>query len=394
MFKEHWPDVLVPESLKTLVAMAFTEEEAQLVNALTFSAATAGRIARRVNRDVAEVAPMLESLAERLLITSLKIKGIQTYTFMNFVPGIFETQMIRSKNEEQVAERREYFARFAALFGEFYAELMPWLEQRLKDRNIRFMRIIPVNKSLEVSGGVVPLPTDSFMETIDRNNSFCLVEACACRQEKRLVGQGCDKPLDVCSAMGWLADFCIEKGLARRVSKQEYIDAKIRAAEAGLVNMTDNLANPLQVCSCCSCCCGALKMLKDYNIPTIITGSRFEAAVAADQCDACGKCARICPMDAIGWEKKSPPVTINYARCIGCGLCVTACDKNKAMSLRERKTYAPPSKTVPDYYADRYMEVKGGNIPFGPKLKLGIGRIIGRVSPFSVSGPGYKPPKP
>jgi len=393
MFKEHWHDVLVPESLKSIVALAFTEEEAKLVNALSFTAATAGRIARRINRPVEEVMPILESLADRLLITGLKIKGIQTYGLMNFVPGIFETQMIRSKNEAHNEELRQYFEKFASLFAEFYDEIIPWIKGSIKDRDIRFMRIIPVGKSLEVSGGVVPFSTDSFLETVDRNNSFCLVETCACRQEQQLIGEGCDKPMDVCSAMGWLADFSIEKGLAHRVTKEEYIEAKLRAAESGLVNMTDNLVNPLQVCSCCACCCGALRMMNQHNIPTIIAGSRFEASVESEKCAACGKCAGACPMNAIEWEKKTPPAKINYARCIGCGLCVNACDKNNAMTLRERENYTPPSKTALDYYADRYLEIKGDDIAFGPRIKLGLGRIIGRASPFSISGPGYKPPK-
>ncbi|MBU2489600.1 MAG: 4Fe-4S dicluster domain-containing protein [Proteobacteria bacterium] len=393
MHKQYWESVIVPESLKSLVALAYTEEEAQLVHALSFANATAGKIARLVKRPVGEVRPMLESLSDRLLITGLKIKGIQTYGFMNFVPGLFEVQMIRSKNEEHNEDTREFFVEFAALFHEFYEEIMPWLKDNLAGKDVRFMRIIPVGKSLQNLGGVIPVTTDSFQETIDRNNSFCLVDPCACRQEMHLLGEGCDKPRDVCSAMGWLADYCIEKGLARRVSKEEYIDAKTRAAEAGLVNMTDNLANPMQVCSCCACCCGALRMLRDYSIPTIVAGSRFESAVDSLQCNACGKCSQVCPMKAIEWKKKQPPVRINYARCIGCGLCVAACDKQKAMSLRERQDYTPPSKTVFDYYADRYLEVKGNNVSFGPQLKLGIGRMISRVSPFSLSGPGYKSPK-
>lgn len=392
LYKDNLTDVPVPESLKKLAALAFTEEEAALVLNLTFTNKTTAQIARRAKRPVDEVRPVLESLANRFLITGLKIKGVQTYAFLNFVPGLFEAQMIRSKNEEHNEALRDYFTQFAALFSEFYDEIMPWVKKSVAGKNLRFTRIIPVEKSLENTGGIIPHVTDSFMETIDRNNSFCLVP-CSCRQEKRLIDEGCDKPLDVCSAMGWLADFAIDKGLARRVSKKEYIEAKTMAAEAGLVNMTDNLVNPLQVCSCCSCCCGALRMLKIHNIPTIVAGSRFEARVEDDKCNACGKCALICPMEAITWEKKTPPAKIDYARCIGCGLCVTACSQQNAMTLRERSNYSPPSKNLLDYYADRYLEAKDNNVSFGQGLKLGAARIIGRVSPFSISGPGYHPPK-
>jgi ferredoxin len=97
-------------------------------------------------------------------------------------------------------------------------------------------------------------------------------------------------------------------------------------------------------------------------------------------------------MEAITWNKKQPPVVIDYARCIGCGLCVIECDKEKAMSLRERPSYSPPSETVLDYYADRYLEINGkGNLSLGPRLQLGLGRLLAKLSPVSVSGPGYKP---
>jgi len=103
---------------------------------------------------------------------------------------------------------------------------MTWLKPNLEGKYLRFGRIIPIGKSIESSNGVIPLMSDSFAEVVDRYNSFCLVEVCACRNEMALLGKGCGKPMDVCSAMDWLADICIDKGLARRVSKKEFIDAK------------------------------------------------------------------------------------------------------------------------------------------------------------------------
>ena len=76
-------------------------------------------------------------------------------------------------------------------------------------------------------------------------------------------------------------------------------------------------------------------------------------------------------------------------RCIGCGVCVTKCDQ-KALSLKERRGHKPPSENPLEFYADRYLEVKGPDIDFIPKLKLGVARFIGKISPIQLSGPKYK----
>ncbi len=99
-------------------------------------------------------------------------------------------------------------------------------------------------------------------------------------------------------------------------------------------------------------------------------------------------------MDASTWKKKEPPVRIDYRRCIGCGLCVISCDREKAMTLRERPDHSPPSETLLDFFADRYTEVKGESRSLGPRLRLGLSRALAKISPVSLSGPGYQPPEP
>lgn len=389
VFKKSWDEIPVTASLLELIAFTFTEEEAQVVAALTFTPARARSVAQKVGRPAEEVEPILESMSERVLIACFTVKGIKLYGLLPLVPGIFETTMIRSKND---GANREYYREFSRRFEEVYHEYMTWARPRLQDKDVRFVRIIPVNRSLEHVQGVLPLNTDRYMEIVDRNKSFCLANVCACRQGRQVLGMGCGKPMDVCSAMGVLADLAIEKGLARRVSREEFIDAKLRAAEAGLVNLTDNLHDPLQVCSCCSCCCAAIRIVKDYNIPSIVARSHFEAIVDDKACVGCAACVDICPMDAIGLIDER--AAIDYTRCIGCGLCVDRCNQ-KAMSLREREGHIPPSENLFSYYSERHAEVTGpDNRAFLPKLTLGLGRILGNDSRISLSGPGYKPKEP
>jgi Pyruvate/2-oxoacid:ferredoxin oxidoreductase delta subunit len=394
IFQKNRQNPFVPDSLLDLVAFAYTEEEAEVVSALGFVGLPARTIARRLKRPVREVRPILESLSNRLLIQSLNMKGIPVYGFMPLVPGVFEAQMIRSKGEHG-----EYYQEFSRLFETFYEEFCTWMQPKLEGKDLRFGRIIPVEQSLERSPGisVMALSSDKYSETVDRNNSFCLVHVCACRHEAELLGKGCGKPKDVCSAMGWLADLLIEKDMARRVSKEEFLDAKRRAAEAGLVNLVDNLENPLQVCSCCGCCCAGLRMLREFNIPTIIAKSHFQAVVDTAKCIGCGNCAEICPMDAITLQKATPrarkkkKASLDAARCIGCGLCVSKCDKQRAITLRPREDYRPPAKTMVEYGMNRYFEVKGIENPILDQVGLGVSRLLEKYSPLHISGPKYRP---
>jgi len=393
VFQKNRQDAFVPDSLLELVAFVYTEEEAEVVSALGFVGLPARAIARRMKRPFREVRPTLESLADRLLIQSLNMKGIPVYSFMPLAPGVFEAQMIRSKGEHG-----EYYKEFSRLFETFYEEFCTWIKPRLEGKDLRFGRIIPVEQSLERSPGisVMALPTDRYSEMVDRNNSFCLVNVCSCRHEQELLGKGCGKPKDVCSAMGWLADMVVEKGMGRRVSKEEFLEAKMRAAEAGLVNLVDNLEDPLQICSCCGCCCGALRLLGQFNIPTIIAKSHFEAVIDEKKCIGCGSCAQFCPMDAIAIKKLKPKAkkkkaSVDPARCIGCGLCVFKCEEQKAVTLRAREDYKPPAKSLVEYTMNRYFEIKGVESPILDRVGLGVSRLLEKYSPLHVSGPKYRP---
>jgi len=385
MFKKLWKNVFVSEALVQLAALAYTEEEAEIVNALGLTGLPALAIARRVKRPVREVAPILKSLAERFLIADYEVKGIKLYAFMQLIPGVYEMQMIRSRGKDD-----EFFKEFARLFSEYYEETMRWLKPQVEKKDLRFGRVIPIEKSLESVShlNIIALSTDKYSEMVDRNKSFCLVDRCACRQEAIYIGEGCGKPLDVCSAMGWMADLAVEKGLARRVTKEEFLDAKMRAAEAGLVNMVDNLQDPLQVCSCCGCCCSGLKMLSKFNIPTIIAQSHFEAFVNQDNCKGCKTCVEFCPMKAVTVKKKR--ARVEYSRCIGCGVCVTKC-KEKAIALKERPNHKPPAETGVEYILNRYFEIKEYENPLLPRLSLGVGRLISKYVPIHISGPKYNP---
>ena len=78
--------------------------------------------------------------------------------------------------------------------------------------------------------------------------------------------------------------------------------------------------------------------------------SNFIARVNDAECIGCGKCAKVCPIEAIkmvpveasGAEKKKKRAVIDTSFCIGCGVCASKC-KQEAISLvkREKRMITP-----------------------------------------------------
>jgi Pyruvate/2-oxoacid:ferredoxin oxidoreductase delta subunit len=385
IYKQNSKHFNVPDSLLRIVSFAFTEEEAHIASHLGFFPRTATAIAGKVRRPLHEVEPVLKSLAERLLILSLKTKNKTVYSLLPLVPGIGELQTLLSKDKDV-----EYGRQFARFFDDFYNEVGDIIKPVMADRDkFELGRVIPIEKSIQGNSSLntIAFPSDIFSEIIDRNSSFALLD-CVCRTTREYLGHGCDKPKDVCSVMGFIADFMIEKGLGRRVSKEEFIDAKGRAAEAGLVNLVDNILDPMQVCSCCSCCCYGLRLVTQHSFPALLANSHFEPVIDTEDCEGCGTCIKWCPVKALSLTDKKSQV--DYKRCIGCGVCVSKCSNN-SISLKERASYERPPDNIVNLAIHKYLEIKKHDRNgFIPRVSLGIGRLLSNLIQPKVVGPKYK----
>ena len=387
VFQQNNKDFILPDSILRIISFAFTEEEAQIARHLSFIPRTAKAIAQKVKRPLHEVEPVLQSLADRVFIVSIKRKNKTMYTLFPLIPGIYEAQIMLSRNKDE-----EYGRQFARLFEDFYSELGDIIKPLLADRErFEIGRVIPIEKSIQGHSrlNAIAFSSDYFSEVIDRNNSFALL-VCPCRTASEILGKGCDKPKDVCGAMGLVADYVIQKGVERRVSKEEFIDAKARAAEAGLVNLVDNMLDPMQVCSCCSCCSIGLRLVSKHNFPALLSNSHFEPVIDTQNCQGCGECIQWCQLDDISLRDDKESAVIDYKRCIGCGVCVSKCSNN-AISLRERANYQAPPDNIGIYAIHRYLESKrydkNGLLP---RASLGVGRLLSNFVQPKVGGPKYK----
>ncbi len=93
----------------------------------------------------------------------------------------------------------------------------------------------------------------------------------------------------------------------------------------------------------CGCCCGALRQVTQFNAPGFVAPPHYMPRIDLAACTYCGRCAEICPMGAMEvLSGEDGKVHVHKPeRCIGCGLCVVACE-SKALSLQEVPDYREP----------------------------------------------------
>ena len=325
------------DELVALIQHMFTEDEASVIRHLgPLSMLTADRVAQAADRPVEEVRRILDRLADEMhIIASLGPAGAKSYMGLPILPGAFEMVLVRQSMDTLT----DWHRRFAELFEVLYET--GFMVDSVGDMPPA-VRYLPV-------GGVIDahpmaLPSDLLEEVIGQYKSFA-VGLCQCRMTEQIVGRGCDRPMDNCTAMGAMADMAVRSGQMRKVEKKELLEIKREAEATGLVNWAMNqsmMPGSSAICSCCGCCCHALRMISEFNMPGSIAPPHFMPEVDVDNCDYCAKCARACPMGAITIDMKGKTREFEFVRCVGCGQCMVACDKKKAVRLEPVEGYQAP----------------------------------------------------
>ena len=299
----------------------FSPEDAELALHLTLLPEEPRVIAYRAGMPVDEITRRLESMDERGLIYAVYNEGQPPqYQAMQFIVGFWEGQVNRL-SPELVQDVEEY------LLATFNPDL--W-------RKAPQLRTIPVGESINAQAEVMPY--EQVEELVRAYDTFS-VSNCICRQEKHIMGEGCDKPMEVCLGFGSIAEHATRSGRGRAISQQEALDILRQAEEAGLVMQPSNAKNAMFICACCGCCCGVLRNVKRFPKPASLVSSAFVAALDTSSCQGCGACETRCQMEAI--HVHDGVAALDLDRCIGCGLCVTTCPSGSLSLVRKPQDEQP-----------------------------------------------------
>jgi NADPH-dependent glutamate synthase beta subunit-like oxidoreductase/Fe-S-cluster-containing hydrogenase component 2 len=265
-------------------------EEAELGMHLTRKPISAEDYAKKVGRPVEQVSKMLWNMADHGAIFAHFIKDKPYYRLAPFVPGIYEYMMDRRTLDKEMAQL------FVDMPGD---QQMPYLFGLLGRKDAGMMKTVPVMKEIAAQSKILS------SEDIKRYimEAECVTVApCLCRESMRMLGKGCDHPIeDTCFQLGPHAVYYIKTKRGRQVSKEEALKILDFVEKAGLVHhvfATEGLGESSYICNCCGCSCAGFRTVKQFGGAGFCK-SNFIAKIDQEKCVACGECVSVCPMNAI-----------------------------------------------------------------------------------------------
>ncbi|MCP4752380.1 MAG: 4Fe-4S ferredoxin [Proteobacteria bacterium] len=190
-------------------------------------------------------------------------------------------------------------------------------------------RVIPVNESVSSEAQIMPF--DDIGKLVESAHRIAVVQ-CTCR----LVAGECGLPLENCIQLNKAADYTVERGTGREITKKETLAILEEARQVGLVHVVDNRRSSGNIlCNCCADCCINWPDPKNYR-QLFTAPSRYTAVVEADACTACEECPDRCHFDAIFMNEDGDLALVNEDKCMGCGLCQVTCE-GEAITLVEKR---------------------------------------------------------
>ncbi len=308
-----------------LLAKLFTPEEAAVAAVLRQTRDPAEVIAERASLDTDQAYRMLKAMARRGLIRVKRDAGQLLFGLMPFVVGFYEEQLPRMDKE------------LAILMEQYLQETRG---AGITQETPALHRIIPVEASIPFELEIFPYERAS--QLLENAKSWG-VRDCICRVQQRLIGRGCDHPVENCLVFAPVEGAFDHSEVDRAISKEEALEILQQAEASGLVHSTGNYIAPhYYICNCCTCCCGILRGVTEFGVPTAIAKADFRAIVDTDMCVGCGDCAEQCSFGALSVPDEL--CIVDHVRCVGCGLCVPHCPVD-ALHMERRpdgEVNAPP----------------------------------------------------
>lgn len=334
------------ENLFKILSVLMSEEEAGYLAQIPIKPFTAKQAAEIWKISEKEAKKRLDSFADKVLILDMEVGKETQYVLPPPMAGFFEFSMMRTRGDIDQKYLSDLFYQYITVEEDFIKSLFVRGETQLG-------RVFVNESALGEENSMHILDYEKASEVINTSEHMG-VSMCYCRHKMAHMGMACDAPMDICMTFGTVADSLIRHGYARRVDEKEGIDLLQQAYDSNLVQFGENVKKEVSfICNCCGCCCEAMIAARRFGIMNPVHTSNYIPEIDDHACTGCGKCAEVCPVEALGMVSANDPhkpkkkiVRLNDETCLGCGVCVRVCP-TKAISMQYRgKRIITPENSV------------------------------------------------
>lgn len=219
--------------------------------------------------------------------------GTLQYDVPIFVPGIAEFMMMQDDLVKKFPNIATFFNYLTQAPLEGLTQMVP-----LGGAGVG-MHVIPVEKAIETNNESVSV--EHISHWLNKYEGLLAVGVCSCRRQQTMRGEGDGSvEQECCIGVGDLAEWLINTGRGRAITKEEALHIFERSERHGFVHQTTNIDGENKIVGICNCApgvCNALRTSQLYNTPNM-SRSAYRAHVDHEKCVACGKCVEVCPVGA------------------------------------------------------------------------------------------------
>ncbi|HEX7406850.1 MAG TPA: 4Fe-4S dicluster domain-containing protein [Candidatus Binatia bacterium] len=334
--------------LYRILEMLFSEREAELVAQVPVKPFTAQQAAKIWKIDVTEARNVLEGLASRAVLLDTETpSGEMMYVLPPPMAGFFEFSMMRLRGDIDQKMLGELFYQYITVEDDFIRALFANGETQLG-------RVFVNEPMLSADNALHVLDYERASHVIDSATAMG-IGVCYCRHKMQHVGRDCNAPKDICMTFNGSAQSLIRHGYARSVSKSEGMDLLAQAYANNLVQFGENVREGVNfICNCCGCCCEAMIAARKFGMMNPVHTTNFIPSIELEKCNGCGKCANICPVEAMTVVSAHDPhhaykrkAKLDVDICLGCGVCARVCPTHGIqLESRAQRVITPVNSTA------------------------------------------------